>query len=63
MIPNGSSDKLFKVDGPFRGYADEQVPKSMREQFSGAYNCNGNSQCLNYNLDTIICPSAKSSRN
>ncbi|APC94818.1 FAD-binding oxidoreductase [Francisella tularensis subsp. novicida] len=62
-VPNGSSDKLVKVDGPFRGYADEQVPKPMRQQFSGAYNCNGNSQCLNYNLDTVICPSAKSSRN
>ena len=35
----------------------------MRQQFSGAYNCNGNSQCLNYNLDTVICPSAKASRN
>ncbi|QUE31985.1 FAD-binding and (Fe-S)-binding domain-containing protein [Francisella philomiragia] len=62
-VPTGSKDKLVKVDGPFRGYSDEQVPKEMREQFSGAYNCNGNSQCLNYNLDTVICPSAKASRN
>lgn len=62
-VPNGSKDQLVKVDGPFRGYSDEQVPKEMRQQFSGAYNCNGNSQCLNYNLDTVICPSAKASRN
>ncbi|KEI34561.1 Fe-S protein [Francisella sp. W12-1067] len=62
-VPDGSKDKLVPVDGPFRGYSDTQVPKQMRQQFSGAYNCNGNSQCLNYNLDTVICPSAKVSRN
>ena len=62
-VPSGSEDKLVKVDGPFRGYSDNKVPIKMRQQFSGAYNCNGNSQCLNYNLDTVICPSAKASRN
>ncbi|APC96360.1 FAD-binding and (Fe-S)-binding domain-containing protein [Francisella frigiditurris] len=62
-VPYGSSDKLVKVDGPFRGYGDSQVPEKMREQFSGAFNCNGNSQCLNYDLNTVICPSAKASRN
>ncbi|MDE5007392.1 hypothetical protein NAI48_13095, partial [Francisella tularensis subsp. holarctica] len=25
-VPNGSSDKLEQVDGPVRGYVDEQVP-------------------------------------
>ena len=62
-VPSGSSDEIVKVDGPYRGYLDNQVPKEMRDQFSGAFNCNGNSQCLNYNLDTVICPSAKASRN
>lgn len=62
-VPKGSNDALVKVDGPYRGYLDSQVPKKVREQFSGAFNCNGNSQCLNYNLDTVICPSAKASRN
>ena len=51
------------MDGPFRGYTDTKVPKEMRAQFSGAYNCNGNSQCLSYDYDTAICPSAKVSRN
>ncbi len=62
-VPNNSTDEIVKVDGPFRGAVDNQVPKKMREQFSGAYNCNGNSQCLNYDYDTAICPSAKVSRN
>lgn len=62
-VPNNSTDEIVKVDGPFRGYADSQVSKKMRDQFSGAYNCNGNSQCLNYDYDTAICPSAKISRN
>lgn len=62
-VPNGSDEKLVKVDGPFRGNLDREVPNQMRKQFSGAYNCNGNSQCLDYNPDTVICPSAKASRN
>ena len=62
-VPSDSKDEIVKVDGPFRGYIDTQVPKEMRDQFSGAYNCNGNSQCLSYDYDTAICPSAKVSRN
>ncbi|MFT4694218.1 MAG: FAD/FMN-containing dehydrogenase/Fe-S oxidoreductase [Francisella sp.] len=62
-VPSDSNDEIVKVDGPFRGYTDTQVPKEMRDQFSGAYNCNGNSQCLSYDYDTAICPSAKVSRN
>ena len=62
-VPSDSNDDIVKVDVPFRGYADTQVPKEMRDQFSGAYNCNGNSQCLSYDYDTAICPSAKVSRN
>lgn len=62
-VPNDSTDEIVKVDGPFRGIVDNQVPKEMRDQFSGAYNCNGNSQCLSYDYDTAICPSAKVSRN
>jgi FAD/FMN-containing dehydrogenase/Fe-S oxidoreductase len=62
-VPHGSGDKLVKVDGPFRGYDDMQVPENMRKQFSGAFNCNGNSQCLNYDVNAVICPSAKTSRN
>jgi hypothetical protein len=45
-VPNNSAEKIVKVDGPFRGYVDTQVPKEMRDQFSGAYNCNGNSHAL-----------------
>jgi Fe-S oxidoreductase len=62
-VPTGSNDSIVKMDGPFRSDVDKLVPREMREQFSGAYNCNGNSQCLNYNLDTVICPSAKAERN
>lgn len=61
--PTDSEESIVKVAGPFRGIADSGVVKEMREQFSGAYNCNGNSQCLNYDYDTAICPSAKVSRN
>ncbi|AXA34208.1 FAD-binding and (Fe-S)-binding domain-containing protein [Francisella adeliensis] len=61
--PANSKDNIVKVAGPFRGAIDNSVSKEMREQFSGAYNCNGNSQCLNYDYDTAICPSAKVSRN
>ena len=62
-VPYGSEEKLVKVDGPFRGYDDASVNKSLKEDFSGAFNCNGNSQCLNYSLKSVMCPSAKVSRN
>lgn len=61
--PSDSDETIVKVEGPFRGSVDNSVSRNMREQFSGAYNCNGNSQCLNYDYDTAICPSAKVSRN
>ncbi|WP_119344817.1 FAD-binding and (Fe-S)-binding domain-containing protein [Facilibium subflavum] len=63
VVPYLSHDQLVKVDGPFRGVEDAQVTKDTRALFSGAFDCNGNSACLNYNLNQIMCPSAKASRN
>lgn len=62
VVPDGSSDSVVKVDGPFKGYQDMQVNPEIRHEYAGAFNCNGNAACLNYNLDSTMCPSAKVSR-
>lgn len=63
VTAKNTTTELVKVDGPFRGYQDATIPSEVRAQFSGAFNCNGNAQCLNYNLDAVMCPSAKATRN
>ncbi|MFZ9035352.1 MAG: FAD-binding and (Fe-S)-binding domain-containing protein [Francisellaceae bacterium] len=62
VVPFGSNDELVRVDGPFKGYADEKVLTAVRQSYSGAFECNGNSACLNYSTTQVMCPSAKVSR-
>ena len=63
VVPTGSAENVVSVDGPYRGYMDEDVSKLERKSYSGAFNCNGNAACLNYDFDEVMCPSAKVSRN
>ncbi|MDC0536001.1 BBE domain-containing protein, partial [Francisellaceae bacterium] len=63
VVPKGSKDQLVKVDGPYKGYVDTKVDKRVRQKYAGAFNCNGNAACLNYDYNDVICPSAKLSRN
>ena len=62
VVPDGSSDSVVKVNGPFKGYQDMQVNTETRHEYAGAFNCNGNAACLNYNVNSTMCPSAKVSR-
>ena len=63
VVPYQSDDKIVQVDGPFRGYQDKIIPTKTRAVFSGAFDCNGNSACLNFNADHTMCPSAQISHN
>ena len=63
VTPWKSQASLVKVDGPFRGYQDEAVSSSLKQAYSGAFNCNGNAACLNYSYSQVMCPSAKGTRN
>ncbi len=62
VVPADSDAEVVKVDGPFKGYRDMQVPESVRTEYAGAFNCNGNAACLDYSPHSVMCPSAKVSR-
>ncbi|MBK2123941.1 FAD-binding and (Fe-S)-binding domain-containing protein [Fangia hongkongensis] len=62
VTPFQSVEELVKVDGPFRGIQDDKVKQDLRDAYSGAFNCNGNAACLNYDVNHVMCPSAKASR-
>ena len=63
VTPAGSADKVVDIAGPYKGVNNAEVPEHVRKLFSGAFDCNGNAACLNYDYDNTICPSAKVSRN
>ena len=52
-----------KLDGvPLRGHRDRQIPKAVREGFNVSIHCNGNGACHNFDLDDVMCPSYKFTR-
>ncbi|MDO4430387.1 MAG: FAD-binding and (Fe-S)-binding domain-containing protein [Lonepinella koalarum] len=61
--PLGSEQELYSVLSPMRADHDRQIPIKMREEFSGAMNCNGNGLCFNFDVHSVMCPSMKVSRN
>ncbi|OBX04139.1 membrane protein [Gallibacterium genomosp. 3] len=61
--PLNSDTKLFEVLSPMRADYDRQIPIAIKDQFSGAMNCNGNGLCFNFDVDSVMCPSMKVSRN
>ncbi len=55
-----SVEKLDSV--PLRGHRDRQIPEAVREAFDGSIHCNGNGACFNVDLDDVMCPSYKFTR-
>ena len=56
----GEVKKLDNV--PLRGHRDRQIPASARDAFDVSIHCNGNGACFNFDLDDVMCPSYKFSR-
>lgn len=52
--------KLDEV--PLRGHRDRQISEAVREDFDVAIHCNGNGACFNFDLDDVMCPSYKFTR-
>lgn len=50
---------LYQVDQHFRGEQDKQVPIAIREHYQGAFSCNGNGLCFQFDTDAAMCPSMK----
>ena len=52
-----------EVVSPTRGERDQHIPLPVRQQFDNLMRCNGNGQCFDYQVDHVMCPSAKVTRN
>lgn len=60
--PAGARHHLARVDGPTRGALDRQIDGADREALSTIIHCNGNGQCFDTSVDSIMCPSSKITR-
>jgi len=47
---------------PLRGHRDRQIPEAVREDFDVAIHCNGNGAYFNFDVDDVMCPSYKFTR-
>lgn len=60
--PIAQDDALYQIDAHFRGEWDRQIPIALRQQYQGAFSCNGNGLCFQFDVDNVICPSMQVSR-
>lgn len=61
--PLGSSEPMMQVDAVKRGTYDRQIPVTVRSDWRGAMECNGNGLCFNFDARSPMCPSMKITRN
>ncbi|WP_205064747.1 FAD-binding and (Fe-S)-binding domain-containing protein [Pantoea coffeiphila] len=61
--PIGVDDPMLKVDAVKRGTWDRQIPISVRSDWRGAMECNGNGLCFNFDVNSPMCPSMKITSN
>ncbi len=63
VTPLDHPAEVKKLDGvPLRGHRDRQIAEAVREDFDVAIHCNGNGACFNFDLDDVMCPSYKFTR-
>ncbi|MEN4796169.1 D-2-hydroxyglutarate dehydrogenase YdiJ [Pantoea agglomerans] len=61
--PYNSNDEMMQVDAVKRGTYDRQIPLTVRDEWRGAMECNGNGLCFNFDARSPMCPSMKITRN
>lgn len=61
-VPKESNAQLVSVDAIKRGHFDRQIQPSALQRFHVVVNCNGNGACFDYSADSVMCPSAKVTR-
>ncbi|MDI9221829.1 FAD-binding and (Fe-S)-binding domain-containing protein [Pantoea sp. EA-12] len=61
--PFGSNEPMMQVDAVKRGTYDRQIPVTVRNDWRGAMECNGNGLCFNFDARSPMCPSMKITRN
>lgn len=63
VTPLDHPDEVKKLDNvPLRGHRDRPIPAAVREDFDVSIHCNGNGACFNFDLDDVMCPSYKFTR-
>lgn len=61
--PADSKEPMMQVDAETRGSWDRQIPLTVRNDWRGAMECNGNGLCFNFDARSPMCPSMKITRN
>ncbi|MEB5971086.1 D-2-hydroxyglutarate dehydrogenase YdiJ [Pantoea dispersa] len=61
--PLGNDEPMMQVDAATRGSLDRQIPLTVRNDWRGAMECNGNGLCFNFDVRSPMCPSMKITRN
>lgn len=61
-VPPENDGRLATIDAPTRGQADRQIQPASLERYATSVNCNGNGACFDYSADSVMCPSAKVTR-
>ncbi|MXP67430.1 FAD-binding and (Fe-S)-binding domain-containing protein [Pantoea sp. Aalb] len=61
--PLNNNNPMIQIDAIKRGTYDRQIPITVREKWNTVMNCNGNGLCFTFDLQTIMCPSMKITRN
>ena len=61
--PFDSNEPMMQVDATKRGSYDRQIPLTVRSEWRGAMECNGNGLCFNFDARSPMCPSMKITRN
>ncbi|MGF6474097.1 FAD/FMN-containing dehydrogenase/Fe-S oxidoreductase [Pantoea dispersa] len=61
--PLGNDEPMMQVDAATRGSWDRQIPLTVRNDWHGAMECNGNGLCFNFDVRSPMCPSMKITRN
>jgi len=54
---------MMQVDAATRGSWDRQIPLTVRNDWRGAMECNGNGLCFNFDVRSPMCPSMKITHN
>ncbi len=63
VTPIDHPTRVKKLDEvPLRGHRDRQIPAAVREAFPSSMHCNGNGACFTVDLDAVMCPSYKFTR-
>ncbi len=61
--PLGHDNLLFEPFKHTRGEQDRQILPIAETDAAGALYCNGNGQCFDYRMDSVMCPSYKATGN